>query len=115
MQHANLTPTVVTLPTGESAYFPILDTPRTVNMKSGLVTLEPGQSVGEHSTGQHEETLVILDGMGEVEAEGIARQKIVRDQVVYIPPETKHNVSNIGSNALRYIFVVSRIRPKNDG
>jgi quercetin dioxygenase-like cupin family protein len=95
---------------GESEYFPILDTPRTVNMKSGFVTLEPGRCVGEHSTGAYEETLIILEGMGEIEAEGMARQRIARGQVVYVPPETKHNVSNSGNDLLRYISVVARAR-----
>jgi mannose-6-phosphate isomerase-like protein (cupin superfamily) len=38
--------------------------PETVTMKSGLVILEPGQTVGRHSTRTHEELLVILEGKG---------------------------------------------------
>ena len=40
--------------------------PETVTMKSGLVVLVPSKSVGKHSTGQHEELLVVLEGSGEM-------------------------------------------------
>ncbi len=105
----DLAPAIITLPTDGSDFFPILDGVQTISMKSGLVTLHPGESVGEHSTGQHEEALVILEGTGEVEAEGMSRQRIEHGQMVYIPPKTRHNVFNSGDAPLRYIFVVARI------
>jgi hypothetical protein len=46
---------VVTLPGPEVPYFPILSPPGSVTMRSGLVTLQGGGDVGEHSTKDHEE------------------------------------------------------------
>ena len=39
--------------------------PQTAGMRSGFVRLKPGGSVGWHTTGQNEETLVVLRGRGE--------------------------------------------------
>ena len=45
---------------------PLLNgSPQTSGMRSGFVRLQPGNSVGWHSTGQNEESLVILHGAGE--------------------------------------------------
>ncbi len=38
--------------------------PRTAGMRSGFVRLKPGQTVGWHTTGENEESLVILRGKG---------------------------------------------------
>ena len=38
--------------------------PQTSGMRSGHVCLQPGQSIGLHSTRAHEETLVFLAGKG---------------------------------------------------
>ena len=36
--------------------------PQTASLKSGLVTLMPNQNVGEHSTENNEEMIVVLEG-----------------------------------------------------
>lgn len=99
---------VVTLPGPEVPYFPILSPPGSVTMRSGLVTLQSGGNVGEHSTKDHEEMLVILEGAGEVEAEGHGRRPVQAGQVVFIPPRTTHNVYNTDSAPLRYVYIVAR-------
>jgi len=101
-------PFVSILPNGEVHHFEVLDSSRSLTMRSGLVTLQPGQDVGFHNTGRHEELIVVLQGDAEVEAEGLGRQKIADSHVVYIPPGTKHNVFNVGSQPLRYIYIVAR-------
>ena len=78
-------------------------------MRSALVTLQSGQDVGSHNTGKHEELLLILDGVGKVEVEGLGRQRIHKGCVAYIPPCTQHNVFNVYAEPLRYIYVVSRL------
>ena len=97
---------VLTLPGPEVPYCPILSPP--VTMRSGLVTLQGGGNVGEHSTKDHEEMLVILEGAGEVEAEGHGRRPAQAGQVVFIPPRTTHNVYNTDSAPLRYVYIVAR-------
>lgn len=99
---------VVTLPGPEVPYFPILSPPGSVTMRSGLVTLQGGGDVGEHSTKDHEEILVILEGAGDVEADGYGRRPVKGGQVVFIPPRTVHNVYHTGPAPLRYIYIVAR-------
>ena len=73
-------------------------------MRNGFVRLSPGQSVGWHTTGHNEESLVILHGAGKASVEGEAGLDFSAPRTVYIPPETKHNVTNTGTEPLEYQF-----------
>ncbi len=81
--------------------------PETVTMKSGLVTLQAGQSVGKHSTAAHEEMLVILEGKGEMRFEDGTRLRVDPEHILYCPPQTTHDVSNTGNGVLRYVYIVA--------
>jgi len=81
----------------------------TVFFRSGQVVLKPGESVGEHSTKEKEELIVILEGEAEVSSEGNPLIHAQKDCVCYMPPETAHNVKNTGSGVLRYIYIVSTV------
>jgi len=81
--------------------------PQTAGMRSGFVRLKPGESVGWHTTGHHEECLVILHGTGEAMIEGQPGYTFAAPRAVYIPPEAKHNVRNTGTEALEYVYVVA--------
>lgn len=76
-------------------------------MRSGFVRLKPGATVGWHTTGKNEEALVILHGQGEALIDGQARQPFVAPALVYIPPMTRHNVTNTGKELLEYVYVVA--------
>lgn len=84
--------------------------PETVTMKSGFVTLEPGKSVGRHSTAQHEEMLVILAGHGEMVFGDGSKLAVAANQALYCPPETEHDVKNTGSDPLRYVYIVANAK-----
>lgn len=87
----------------------LLKPPESSMMKSGQVILAPGESIGEHNTGEREEMLIIMDGVGELEVEGNVPMTIFKDCIAYIPPNTKHNVYNNNFDRfLRYIYVVSK-------
>jgi len=101
-------PFVLTLPNDGSGYRSLLKPPRAVNLRSGLVWLEPGRDVGLHSTEGNEEMLVILEGDGALECEGCGRLGMAGGQIAYVPPDTRHNVFNTGTGPLRYIYIVSR-------
>lgn len=81
--------------------------PETVTMRSGLITLSPGKSVGKHSTGQHEELLVVFEGEGEMSFKDGSKLPVQANHAVYCPPETEHNVTNTGHRVLRYVYVVA--------
>ena len=81
--------------------------PQTAGMRSGFVRLKPGASVGWHTTGQNEESLVILRGRGTALVEGQPGHPFEAPMLVYIPPATRHNVTNTGDAILEYVYVVA--------
>ena len=104
-----LKPLVINLPENQDSYFKILNETQAVTMRSGLVKLKINENVGEHTTSDYEEMLIILNGKGIVEINGIEPGlEIEKGKVVYIPPHTRHNVFNKGDLELRYIYVVAK-------
>lgn len=94
-------------------YCPLLTgAPQTTGMRSGFVTLKPGESVGRHSTAGNEETLVILRGRGEAVIEGGPKLTLVAPMAAYIPPASHHNVTNTGTEPLQYVYVVAPARTR---
>jgi len=81
--------------------------PQTAGIRSGFVRLKSGETVGWHTTGHHEEALVILDGVGAVLIDGQPRQPFAAPAFAYIPPATRHNVLNTGKTPLEYVYVVA--------
>jgi len=88
--------------------------PQTTGMRSGFVRLKPGQTVGWHTTGKNEEALVVLHGKGNALIEGPSGVQpglpFAAPALVYIPPDTRHNVENTGSDPLEYEYVVAPAR-----
>ena len=82
-------------------------TPQTAGMRSGFVRLKPGETVGWHTTGNNEESLVVLHGRGEARIEGQPPRAFAAPALVYIPPATRHNVANTGDELLEYVYVVA--------
>lgn len=81
--------------------------PQTAGMRSGFVRLKSGESVGWHTTGKNEESLVILRGRGEARLEGGPARPFVAPALIYIPPTTRHDVANTGEKVLEYVYVVA--------
>jgi len=95
-----------------SGYCPLLlGAPQTAGMRSGLVRLKPGETVGWHSTTEHEEALVILRGRGEARIEGQRARPFTAPALLYVPPVTRHNIANTGDGLLEYVYVVAPIAP----
>jgi quercetin dioxygenase-like cupin family protein len=81
--------------------------PQTSGMRGGSVKLRPGESVGWHSTSGNEEALVILHGSGVANVEGHPDVPLHDKMLAYIPPATRHNVTNNGTQVLEYVWVVA--------
>lgn len=81
--------------------------PQTAGMRSGFVRLQPGGEVGWHTTGRNEETLVILRGAGSALIEEQPALTLTAPAIAYIPPETRHNVHNTGTEPIEYVYVVA--------
>jgi mannose-6-phosphate isomerase-like protein (cupin superfamily) len=73
--------------------------------------LKPGESVGWHSTSTNEEALVILRGSGVAKVEGHPDVPLTEKMLAYIPPATRHNVTNNGTIDLEYVWLVSPTNP----
>lgn len=84
----------------------------TCGMKSGHVILKEGEEIGEHSTNDLEEALVILKGKGRLVINNKEGVDFEGNAVLYVPPDTIHNVKNAGSGALEYIFITSNAKQK---
>ncbi|MFH1979095.1 MAG: cupin domain-containing protein [Patescibacteria group bacterium] len=93
----------------------IIKPPQSQKMNAGGVTLGPGESMPEHTTGDNEELIVVLMGRifvdvvqpsGETVSEGLTQ-----GQFLYIPPNTKHGVRNQFRKEKRagYLYVVTPI------
>ena len=80
----------------------------TVSMHSGLVTLEPGKSVGKHSTKDCEEMIIVLKGSGEMILNNDEMLKMEENFILYCPPATEHDVKNTGEKPLKYIYVAAK-------
>jgi len=91
-----------------AGYCPLLrGAPQTSGMRSGLVRLKPGESVGEHTTGKNEESLVVLRGQGEARVEGYPAIPFTAPALVYVPTASRHNVVNTGPHLLEYVYIVA--------
>jgi oxalate decarboxylase/phosphoglucose isomerase-like protein (cupin superfamily) len=102
-------PLAISLDLNSPAYQEIVDgPPATIGMYSGLVTIKPGETVGHHNTENYEEMLVILSGEGEMVFEKGMPVTLKYGMVAYCPPHTEHDVKNIGTIPLKYIYVASK-------
>jgi len=99
----------IPLEPGDQSYFLLLKgPPETRSFRSGLVTLDPGKSVGVHNSGVNEEILVPLEGQGELRFSDHPALVIKPGLITYAPAHTEHNVTNTGSVRLRYIFITAK-------
>ncbi len=84
--------------------------PETVTLRSGAVTLEPGKTIGKHSTETYEEVVVVLEGEGALLLNEDKELPLQVGMIAYCPPNTEHDVKNTGSTMLRYIYVVAKAK-----
>lgn len=78
-----------------------------LKLRSGFVPLKNGEECGEHTTGEHEELLIILEGMGVIKLpEENSELAIQAGQAVYVKPRCKHNVIG-GDGGLKYVYIVT--------
>ena len=102
-------PRVIRLDPAGADHLPILGgPPESVSMRSGLVILAPGNSVGLHSTKDFEELLIVLEGQGELQITAQDSLALGAGVAAYCPPQTEHNVLNTGTVPLRYVYVVAK-------
>ena len=105
----NIKPRVIKLAIDSNEYQRLLKREDdTVSMHSGLVTLEPGKSVGMHSTKDREEMIIVLKGSGEMRFNNAEMLKMEENYILYCPPATEHDVKNTGEKSLKYIYIATK-------
>jgi len=105
---AETKPFKVTLSEADEYQTILAGRPQSFGMRSGRQALGAGVECGVHSTKAHEEVLVILKGHGLVQMTGVGDYPVRAGEVLYVPPETEHNVV-AGEEGLRYVYVVAPI------
>ncbi len=74
-------------------------------IKGGCVRLRAGESIGEHSTENGEEFILVIEGEATVTTNGTSR-KVIKNQALFIPSGTVHNVLNQSDGPLHYLYFV---------
>jgi mannose-6-phosphate isomerase-like protein (cupin superfamily) len=88
-------------------YQSLFKPPKTHGLHAGRVYLAAGSDCGQHTTGINEEMLVFLSGQGQAI---IGKDKIFnvgKGKILYIPPQTAHNIINNSNEPFVYIFCVA--------
>jgi mannose-6-phosphate isomerase-like protein (cupin superfamily) len=80
-----------------------------LSFRSGLVILAKGEGIGKHDTESQEEMLIILKGEGELITEGNNIIRFKKNEALYIPPHTLHDVKNTGKSSLKYVFITANV------
>ena len=83
--------------------------PQTKGMRSGRVYLLPGQDCGRHSTETNEEMLIFLSGQGQADI-GEKTFLVGAGKIIYIPPQTIHNIVNTSDEPLCYVYCVAPVQ-----
>ena len=65
-----------------------------------LMTLQPGEEIGEEVHDTHDQFFRIEKGKGEVLIDGV-KTKVKADFAIIVPAGARHNVINTGDKALR--------------
>lgn len=80
----------------------------TKNFSCGLVVLKKGEEVGEHTTQNKEEIIVVLEGEVILYIEGQRFKKVKSNSLIYIPQNVKHNVVNKTKRLSKYIYITTQ-------
>lgn len=73
-------------------------------LKSGLVILRKGEEVGEHTTNEREEIIVVISGT----ARAIVERNefdVEEGHMIFIPEKKIHNMKNISDAVLKYVYI----------
>lgn len=87
-------------------YQSLMKPPKTHSIHSGRVYLKPGEECGQHSTHEREEMLIFLSGKGQAFIGDNKGLEVGQGKILYIPPQTPHNIKNTSDKPLSYIFCV---------
>lgn len=76
------------------------------NLQLVVMSLEPGEEIGEEAHPGHDQFFRVEDGTGEVWIDG-NRTKLQEDFAIVVPAGARHNVINTGSKPLKLYTIYS--------
>lgn len=82
----------------------IIGPPESKMLKSGKVTLSPGEEIGEHTTYKKEELIIVLQGTASL----VKNNKVIElkeGETHYIREGIKHNIKNNSDQELKYMYI----------
>ena len=83
----------------------LCEPPVTKKLKSGRVVLNPGESVGKHTTKNKEEIILVVKGKATVIIEG-KEMELDEGKSHFIKDNISHDVRNDTDKPLKYVYVV---------
>jgi mannose-6-phosphate isomerase-like protein (cupin superfamily) len=69
-----------------------------------VMTIAPGDDIGEETHADTDQVLLFVDGQGEAELDGRTTE-VKSDDLVLVPAGTRHNVRSVGEVPLRLVTV----------
>lgn len=86
----------------------LISPPLSERLKAGCTLLKAGEAVGQHTTENREEVLVILQGTAHVMI-GQETQEVKQGHLIFIPKNQSHNVLNKTEEILKYVYIVTPV------
>jgi mannose-6-phosphate isomerase-like protein (cupin superfamily) len=100
---------IITFNPDSTSYQEIFDGEKdSVVFYSGVVTVLPKTSGHLHSTEIYEEMIVVLEGEGQVRVTKQKNLDLKFGNIVFIPPNTEHQVFNTGTKNFKYIYIATK-------
>ena len=106
----NPQPKHVILNLDSSTYQRVIAPPASLGIHSGLVTLKPGETVGHHNTDDYDEMIIIFSGEGQMSFEDGQKFNLKFGEVAYCPPHTEHDMKNIETTLLKYLYIATKTK-----
>jgi len=82
------------------------------NLQLVLMTLQPGEEIGEEVHEDRDQFFRIEEGSGVVDIDGV-ENKVEDDFAVIVPAGARHNVRNTGSQPLRLYTIYAPLEHKD--
>lgn len=92
----------------------LLNTPKLSDQSIARARVKPGVTTAWHALSETSEIYYILEGTGKVEIGNELNKVTKKGELVYIPPNTRQRIKNIGETDLIFLCIcVPRFQQKN--
>ena len=85
----------------------LIKQPTSKVLRAGRVILAPREDVGEHSTKNCEEMIIVIHGTATLILEGLTAQ-VKQGDTYFINAGVKHNIRNKTTDIVEYVYVMGQ-------